>query len=155
MVVLLGHLMLRRVRFRSFKDLRITNRLEPEQGIRGGAEYLSRMIKRLPQHIPEPDRTWLGLTAYNVGLGHLRDARVLTQKRGGDGDRWVDVKETLPLLSEKKWFQQTRYGYARGREPVRYVENIRSYYDILVWYTEKDETSAETPKPLLLDSLAL
>jgi membrane-bound lytic murein transglycosylase F len=113
------------------------------------------MLKRLPDHIAEPDRTWLALAAYNVGLGHLQDARVLTQKRGGDADKWVDVKETLPLLSEKKWFQQTRYGYARGREPVRYVENIRSYYDILVWHTEKDETIPETPKPLLLDSLAL
>ena len=137
------------------KDLEISNRLDPEQSIRGGAEYLSRMIKRLPDNITEPDRTWLGLAAYNVGLGHLRVARALTQIRGGDADKWVDVKETLPLLSEKKWFQQTRYGYARGREPVRYVENIRSYYDILVWYTEKDETTSETPKPLLLDSLAL
>jgi membrane-bound lytic murein transglycosylase F len=137
------------------KDLGISNRLEPEQSIHGGAEYLSRMLKRLPENIPEPDRTWLALAAYNIGLGHLQDARILTQKRGGDADKWVDVKETLPLLSEKKWFQQTRYGYARGREPVRYVENIRSYYDILVWYTEKDEANAETPKPLLLDSLAL
>ena len=136
-------------------DLEVSNRLDPEQSIRGGAEYLSRMLKRLPDHIAEPDRTWLALAAYNVGLGHLQDARVLTQKRGGDADKWVDVKETLPLLSEKKWFQQTRYGYARGREPVRYVENIRSYYDILVWHTEKDETIPETPKPLLLDSLAL
>jgi membrane-bound lytic murein transglycosylase F len=137
------------------KDLDISNRLDPGESIHGGAEYLSRMLKRLPDHIPEPDRTWLALAAYNVGLGHLQDARVLTQKRGGDADKWVDVKKTLPLLSEKKWFQQTRYGYARGREPVRYVENIRSYYDILVWYTEKDETTSEPPKPLLLDSLAL
>ena len=137
------------------KDLDVSNRLDPAQSIHGGAEYLSRMLKRLPDHIAEPDRTWLALAAYNVGLGHLQDARILTQKRGGDADKWVDVKETLPMLSKKKWFQQTRYGYARGREPVRYVENIRSYYDILVWYTEKDEITSEPPKPLLLDSLAL
>lgn len=137
------------------KDVNISNRLDPEQSIRGGAEYLSNMLSRLPKHIPEPDRTWLALAAYNVGLGHLQDARNLTQKNDGNPDKWVDVKETLPLLSEKKWFQQTRYGYARGREPVRYVENIRSYYDILIWHTDKDQDIIETPKPLLLDSLAL
>ena len=64
---------------------------------------------------------------------------MLTQKNKGDPDKWVDVKENLPLLSQKKWFQQTRYGYARGREPVRFVENIRTYHDILVWLTEREE----------------
>jgi membrane-bound lytic murein transglycosylase F len=79
-----------------------------------------------------------------VGHGHLEDARILTQKNKGNFDRWLDVKESLPLLSKKKWFQQTRYGYARGREPVRYVDNIRTYYDILVWLTDKDAEDQET-----------
>jgi membrane-bound lytic murein transglycosylase F len=120
------------------KDLDIMDRNDPEQSIHGGARYLANMLQRIPERIPEPDRTWLALAAYNIGLGHLEDARILTQKNKGDFDRWVDVKENLPLLSKKKWFQQTRYGYARGREPVRYVDNIRTYYDILVWLTEKD-----------------
>jgi len=138
------------------KDLGINNRLNPEQSIRGGARYLTDMIHRIPGRIPEPDRTWLALAAYNIGMGHLEDARVLTQKNKGDSDKWIDVKQNLPLLSQKKWFQQTRYGYARGREPVRYVENIRSYYDILVWYTEQER--AETEKrlaPVLIDPPAL
>ena len=137
-------------------DLDIENRLDPEQSIRGGAEYLLRMRERIPQRIPEPDRTWFALAAYNVGLGHLEDARILTVKNKGDADKWVDVKKNLPLLSKKKWFQQTRYGYARGREPVRYVENIRTYYDILVWLTEQ-ENSAESVRrePLQFGSPAL
>ena len=110
----------------------------------------------LPERIPEPDRTWLALAAYNVGHGHLEDARILTQKNKGDFDRWVDVKENLPLLSQKKWFQQTRYGYARGREPVRYVDNIRTYYDILVWLTEKKPEGQEAIQlPPQFDSPAL
>jgi membrane-bound lytic murein transglycosylase F len=138
------------------KDLGIENRSDPVQSIRGGAEYLARMAKRLPEHIPEPDRTWLALAAYNVGLGHLEDARKLTIKNKGDPDRWVDVKKNLPLLSKKKWFQQTRYGYARGREPVRYVQNIRTYYDILVWLTEqKVAENGQPPEPLRFDSPAL
>jgi membrane-bound lytic murein transglycosylase F len=66
------------------------------------------------------------------------------------------VKESLPLLSQKKWFQQTRYGYARGREPVRYVDNIRTYYDILVWLTEQQQDNTEASiLPPQFDSPAL
>ncbi|UCC56844.1 MAG: membrane-bound lytic murein transglycosylase MltF [Gammaproteobacteria bacterium] len=137
------------------KDLGITDRMDPAQSIHGGARYLTNMINNIPERIPEPDRTWLALASYNVGFGHLEDARVLTQKNKGDYDKWIDVKQNLPLLSQKKWFQQTRYGYARGREPVRYVENIRSYYDILVWYTERELAEAEKARPVQFDSPAL
>lgn len=139
------------------KDIGIEDRRDPVQSIHGGAEYLARMLLRIPERVPEPDRTWLALAAYNVGLGHLEDARILTQKNKGDFDRWVDVKKNLPLLSKKKWFQQTRHGYARGREPVRYVENIRTYYDILVWLTEQEaaELKAAEQAPPQFDSPAL
>ena len=129
------------------KDMDIEDRNDPEQSIRGGARYLALMLRRIPERVAEPDRTWLALAAYNVGYGHLEDARILTQKNKGDFDRWVDVKKSLPLLSQKKWFKQTRYGYARGREPVRYVDNIRTYYDILVWLTEKPSEDQEPVQP--------
>jgi membrane-bound lytic murein transglycosylase F len=137
------------------KDLSIENRLDPTQSILGGARYFERMRQKITERIREPDRTWLALAAYNVGYGHLEDARILTQKNGGDADNWIDVKKNLPLLSQKKWYKQTRYGYARGREPVRYVENIRSYYDILIWYTDREVVEVEVSKPMLLDSPAL
>jgi membrane-bound lytic murein transglycosylase F len=126
-------------------DIGIEDRLDPEQSIHGGTGYLVRMLQNIPERVPEPDRTWLALAAYNVGLGHLEDARILTQKNKGNSDRWVDVKKNLPLLSQKKWFKQTRYGYARGREPVRYVENVRTYYDILVWVTEQEAAENKPP----------
>ena len=138
------------------KDVGIENRRDPEQSIMGGAEYLSRMIARIPERITDPDRTWLALAAYNVGLGHLEDARKLTQKNKGNADRWVDVKKNLPLLSKKKWFTQTSNGYARGWEPVRYVENIRTYYDVLVWMTETRTADSTTPRETIqFDSPAL
>lgn len=114
------------------RQLGIENRLDPENSIRGGAAYLQHIKSKLPQSIVEPDRTWMAMASYNIGYGHLKDAQKITEQRGGDPNRWVDVKENLPLLSQKKWYSKTKYGYARGREPVRYVENIRSYYDQLV-----------------------
>ena len=75
----------------------------------------------------------MALAAYNMGWGHLEDTRVLTQMQGGNPDRWQDVKERLPLLSQEKWYRQTRHGYARGYEAQQYVNNIRSYFDTLTW----------------------
>ena len=121
------------------KHLGIKDREDPRQSIEGGARYFIQRIKKIPERIPEPDRTWLALASYNVGFGHLEDARILTQQRGGNPDKWMDVKESLPLLSQKKWFSQTKHGYARGKEPVRYIENVRSYYELLVWLTEENQ----------------
>jgi membrane-bound lytic murein transglycosylase F len=114
----------------------VENRLDPVQSIHGGAEYLASVRSRLPEDIPEPDRTWFALAAYNVGLGHLEDARVITETQGGDPDSWADVKERLPLLADPDWYPKTRYGYARGGEPVAYVEHIRQYYQLLVRVTD-------------------
>jgi membrane-bound lytic murein transglycosylase F len=119
------------------KQMGITSRLDTEQSIRGGAKYFRRMINRMPDRIPTPDRIWFALASYNVGFGHLNDARIITQRQGGDPDRWVEVKSRLPLLQQKKYYKDTKYGYARGEEPVRYVENIRRYYDTLTWLDDR------------------
>jgi membrane-bound lytic murein transglycosylase F len=118
---------------RTAAQLGVKDRLDPEQSIEGGARYFLQMRNRIPKRIPEPDRSWMALAAYNMGMGHLRDARRLTQKQGGNADRWQDVNERLPLLAQEKWYRETRYGYARGYEARQYVDNIRSYFDTLVW----------------------
>jgi membrane-bound lytic murein transglycosylase F len=126
------------------KQLGIKNRQDPAQSIEGGARYFKQRLKKIPARIPEPDRIWFALASYNVGFGHLEDARILTQEMGGNPDKWIDVKKTLPLLSKRRWYKKTRHGYARGREPVRYVENIRSYYDLLIWLTKEDQIQKQT-----------
>jgi membrane-bound lytic murein transglycosylase F len=113
----------------------VIDREDPEQSIRGGARYLKEMMARIPERIPEPDRTWMAFAAYNIGYGHLEDARRLAQRRGLDPDRWTDVRDTLPLLTQERWYRETRLGYARGWEPVRFIENIRRYYEVLAWIT--------------------
>ncbi|MCC5855652.1 MAG: membrane-bound lytic murein transglycosylase MltF [Idiomarina sp.] len=119
------------------RSLGVRNRLDAEQSIRGGAQYLSRLRERLPARIQEPDRTWFALAAYNVGMGHLNDARMLTERQGGNPDYWIDVRARLPLLRQKQYYRTTRFGYARGDEPVVYVGNIRRYYDTLLWLDEQ------------------
>lgn len=121
----------------------VTSRLNPEQSIQGGARYFERMLQQIPARIAEPDRTWFALAAYNIGYGHLEDARILTQQQGGDPDRWIDVQTRLPLLRQKQFYRQTKYGFARGDEPVRYVGNIRRYYDTLVWLDERGRIPAK------------
>jgi membrane-bound lytic murein transglycosylase F len=121
------------------KQIGIKNRTDPQQSIYGGAKYFTQITNRLPTRIKNPDRLWMALAAYNVGLGHLEDARILTQRQGGNPYLWEDVKKRLPLLSKKKYYKKTKHGYARGWEPVSYVENIRKYHNILVWYNQSQQ----------------
>ena len=135
------------------KEMGVTNRLDPEASIDGGARYFAKIKKRIPKEVTEPDRTWLALASYNVGFGHVQDARKLTEKAGKDPNKWVDVKEFLPLLQKKKYYKQTKYGYARGNEPVIYVQNIRRYYDVLNWLTDSQPDEQAVAQSTFQDNL--
>ena len=113
------------------REVEVENRLDPQQSIRGGARYLADLRERLPDSVTGRDRTWLALAAYNVGMGHLYDARRLAERLGRDPDRWTQMREVLPLLTQPRYYRDLRYGYARGNEPVQYVRRIRNYVDIL------------------------
>ncbi len=138
-----GLMMLTRI---TAAEMGVKNRLDPRESIFGGADYLSRIRERLPEEIIEPDRTWMALAAYNVGYGHLQDAWKITRQQGGDPHVWSEVMQRLPLLQKKQWYSKTRHGYARGYEPVHYVQNIRRYYDVLVWMRPlKDQPESAPP----------
>jgi membrane-bound lytic murein transglycosylase F len=130
------------------KYIGVNNRVEPHQSIFGGAYYFAKLLKRLPEKIIGSDRIFFALASYNLGYGHVRDAMRLTRKKGLDETKWVNLKQVLPLLRQKKWHEQTRYGYARGDEAVKYVENIRSYYDVLQWEVSRDWQENQPKKPL-------
>jgi len=118
--------------------LGVENREDAAQSIEAGSRYLKEVYERL-EEVPHPDRTWFALAAYNVGYGHLQDARRLARKRGLDPDRWFVIQEMLPLLTEREYYSQVPYGYARGWEPVRYVQNVRTYLEILTWLTLEEQ----------------
>lgn len=113
------------------KSVGVTDRLDPEQSIDGGARYFKRIKNRLPKQIKDPSRDWFALAAYNIGYGHLQDAWKLAKKLGKNPFDWAEMKTVLPLLSEKKYYSKLKYGYARGSEPVRYVSRIRHYMDLV------------------------
>jgi membrane-bound lytic murein transglycosylase F len=125
----------------------VDDRIDPAQSILGGAKYLERIKQRFPETTKEPDRTWFALASYNVGYGHVQDARTITEQMGKEPDLWAHVKDSLELLTQHNWYSKTKHGYARGWEPVMYVENIRNYYDILIWLTDSDnnESLGEAP----------
>ncbi len=129
--------------------MEVKNRLDPQSSIEGGAKYFKKTLQRIDKDITPPDSVWMAIAAYNVGFYHLQDARIITRKRHKDPNRWIDVRTSLPLLAKRKWYKQTRYGYARGWEPVRYVENIRSYYDILKWVDDGDKVTTTVPEDFL------
>jgi membrane-bound lytic murein transglycosylase F len=123
--------------------LDIEDRMDPASSIFGGARFFARQTERIPDSVDEPDRTWFALAAYNVGFNHIKDARQIVEWQGGDPDKWLDLAQALPLLAKQKWYSRVPYGYARGWEPVLYVNNIRNYYNIIKWLTENEADPVE------------
>jgi len=123
--------------------LGVKNRLDPESSIFGGAKYLDQIRRRFPDDLKEPDRTWYAMAAYNVGYYHVIDAQIIARQLGKDPNKWSDLQTVLPLLARKKWYKKTKFGYARGWEPVKYVTNIRRYYDLLDYQLSPDKNGQD------------
>jgi len=119
------------------KEVGVQNREDPFESIEGGAKYFTNIKARIHPNVPEPDRTWFALAAYNVGLQHLGDAMLITTQQKDNPHRWVDVKQYLPLLSSPTLCGRLRWGCARGEEPVNFVKRVRHYYDMLALIDEE------------------
>ena len=113
------------------KLLNVKNRLDPKESIVGGTRHIKQMLKFVPKGVTGENRLKFALAAYNIGLGHVRDAQTLAKEIGLNENIWSDLKIVLPLLSQKKYYRDLKFGYARGEEPVKYVEAIYNYKQIL------------------------
>jgi len=125
------------------KLLGVKNRLDPKQSIDGGARHLTNLMKLVPQEVQKENRLKFALAAYNIGLGHVMDAQRLAKKMGYNENIWSDLKKVLPLLAQKKYYKTLKYGYARGIEPVRYVESIYDFKNILENISEENRITEE------------
>jgi len=123
-----GFMMLTR---QTAEHLGVENRLDPAESIAAAARYLVDIKKKLPPSVEEPDRTWFMLAAWNLGLGHLYDARALAKRLGRDRDSWADLRRVLPLLSNAAYADTLKHGAARGGQAVHFVQQVRTYMHIL------------------------
>jgi membrane-bound lytic murein transglycosylase F len=120
------------------RKMGVSNVFSADENILGGARYLLYMKERVPQRIRDPDRTWLAMAAYNIGIGHLEDARVVTQMRKKNPDRWAEVRANLPRLSDPRWHSRVKHGYANGAETAQFVERVSQFAAILESVPERE-----------------
>jgi membrane-bound lytic murein transglycosylase F len=125
--------------------LKVKDRLDARESVLGGARYLALLKEQLPPRLGEPDRTFLALAAYNLGVGHMEDARVLAQRAGLNPDKWQDVRQVIGKLTDPESFQSLKHGFARGYEALQFVDNVRNYYDILA----RAEPREAAPSPAM------
>lgn len=128
--------------------LHVADRLDARQSILAGTRYLVELREQIPAETPEPDRTWLALAAYNLGMGHLNGARFIATLVKRDPNSWYEMKQVLPLLAKPEYYARLKSGAARGGEAVIMTENIRTYYDILRRY----EKPVFSPQALSISS---
>lgn len=117
-------------------EVGVSDRRNMEQSLRGGARYFRELLSQVSEDIALPDRELFALAAYNMGPGHVEDARKLATLRGANSDVWADVEPQLLLLSKREWHSRTRHGYARGFETASFVNRIRQYHRFLQHYNE-------------------
>jgi membrane-bound lytic murein transglycosylase F len=126
--------------------VQVADRRDARDSILGGARYFRRVLDKMPERIPKPDRIWFAVAAYNIGFGHIEDARIIAESQGANPDRWDQVRKRLPLLSKKAWYSRVKHGYARGNVPMTYTDNVRRYYELLTWMADR-EVMTEYVKP--------
>lgn len=113
------------------REMGITNRLDPYQSIMAGSKYLYKLYERFNDIEDDYQKLLFSIASYNLGYYHIRDAQNIAELKGYDKNDWYSIKKILPLLTKRKYYKATKYGYARGNETVNYVTKILTYYDIL------------------------
>ncbi len=105
---------------------------DPEQNIQAGVEHILWLEDYWKDKIADPvERRNFVLASYNVGQGHVGDARRLAEKYGDDPDKWTVAADYLLKKTTAKYFKDpvVQFGYCRGSEPVGYVHDIMQTYE--------------------------
>ncbi len=131
------------------QEMGVEDRTDPLQSLVGGIKYFRLMHNKIPERIAEPDKTLFALAAYNIGYGHLEDARVLAQKGGSNPDSWLEVEPFLAQLNNPTLAHELKYGNADGKTAVIYVNNIMTFKQLMNWKINKEETSNPTTPQIM------
>lgn len=103
------------------REMGIRNRNDPAQSIKGGAQYLNLMMTQYSS-IPNPDRIWFALAAYNMGNGNVDRVRNAVKKMGKNPDNWADTYQYLSIHAKSN----SQYGQC-----IHYVTRIRGYLEAI------------------------
>jgi len=118
---------------RTAREFGAANPYDPEENIRAGVSFLVWLEEYWREYIiDENERLKFVLASYNVGQGHVQDARRLASIYDGDPDIWHSNVERFMLKKSNPEYYNAdvvNFGYATGIEPVRYVESIFDLYE--------------------------
>jgi membrane-bound lytic murein transglycosylase F len=118
---------------KTFEKYGIDTTASPALQVKTGAKYLKHLDSQLPEEIQDSlERVKFTLASYNCGLGHVLDARRLTEKYGRDPNVWTgNVDHFILNLSDKFYYHDTvvYYGYLRGEETYKFVHEILRRYE--------------------------
>jgi membrane-bound lytic murein transglycosylase F len=115
---------------RTGAELGFTELHDPEQGVHAGIKYMAKLIDQFDEDLPFKQRVRFALASYNVGKGHVEDARRLAVKMGLNPNKWFGhVEKAMLRLADPKVARTTKYGYCRAEEPVNYVSEIQTRYE--------------------------
>ena len=128
------------------REMGIKNRLNPEQSIKAGIKYFDKMLKKFDSFEDDYQKTMFALASYNIGYGHVVDAMKIVKNMGKDEKQWQNLKSGLLLLSKSKYYKKTKYGYARGREAVKFAKHVVTYFDILKKTIKTENNGFEVSK---------
>jgi membrane-bound lytic murein transglycosylase F len=132
---------------RTARELGYSNLSDPETGLRAGIDYLAWVRNRFEPELPYEERLYFTLAAYNVGYGHVRDARAIAADRGLDPNVWFgNVEQAMLLKQQPEVHKNTRFGYCRGSEPVAYVRAIRDRYRAYLQVSERQAGERAEPE---------
>ena len=126
--------------------MKVSDRLDPKQSIPAGAKFFLWIKEHFPERIQDQDRTFMALASYNIGIGHVEDARILAQRLKLNPDRWADVKKAMVMLTDARYYVNAKHGYCGCAQPVIYTESIRSYYKILEKHQPAYDSESESFK---------
>jgi membrane-bound lytic murein transglycosylase F len=110
----------------------VYNLTEPRENIRAGVEYLTYLDEIFEPIIADKaERLKFVLASYNIGVGHVMDARKLAMKYNRNPSVWKDnvdyflMKKSAPLYYNDP---VVKLGYCRGVESLNFVSIILEHY---------------------------
>jgi membrane-bound lytic murein transglycosylase F len=133
------------------KNYGITKSSSPEAQISAGTAFIKWLDNRFIDEISDPEeRIKFILASYNIGYGHIQDARRLAELYEEDPNIWFGVvEEWLLKKSDPVYYtdQVVRHGYARGIETYNFVKQIMGRYEHYKNIVNSDVMAVWKPVP--------